>query len=549
MTSPYDYIIVGAGSSGSVLAERLSADPRNRVLLLEEGNQPNWVSLMPKGYGKLLGDPGFAHYYPIVSGERGPAETWIRGKMLGGSSAINGMVWTRGTMEDYAAIAASGNAEWAWPEVLRCFRAIEKYHLGGDDYRGGDGPVEITTNPHRVRLTDAFISAGVETGLGIRHDQNGPGQEGAGYAQWNIDARGRRVSAARAFLDPARARANLEIRPGVRVHRVLIENGRAVGVAGTQGGQPVEFRTHGEVILSTGALITPKLLQLSGIGDGALLSSMGIEVVHHSPHVGQRMREHLTLALSFRLKHWQDSDNREYSGARLYLNVLRYLLFGKGPLARGAAEAIAFVRGLPGSNRPDTQIMFNPYSMDPDASTIAFESEPGMQCYSFTLRPESEGSVHITAADPAAPVKVDANYLATERDRATSIAGTRAIRRIMSQPALAPLVAGETKKTAGAQSDDEILDLYHRFGHSGFHAVGTAGMGPGDQDVVDSRLRVRGVAGLRVVDCSVFQQIPSGNTNAPAMMLGWRAGELIQEDARNQASTHNSGREEHARVA
>jgi len=312
----------------------------------------------------------------------------------------------------------------------------------------------------------------------------------------------------------------------------LFENRRAVGIAATQNGSPVEFRAAKEVILSTGSIITPKLLQLSGIGDAELLGRHGIDVVHNSPMVGKRMHEHLTLMISFRLRHWQDSDNREYAGVRLLRNALNYFVRGKGPMARGAAEAIGFVRALPGSNRPDAQIMFNPYSMDFEAAGIAFEREPGMSIYSYVLRPESEGSVEIVSANPADKPKADPNYLATERDRANAIAATRKIRTIVAQPAFSELVAGETQTTAWAQTDEEILELYRRYGHSGYHAVGTAAMGPNEQDVVDSRLRVRGVDGLRVVDCSVFPQIPAGNTNAPAMAIAWRAAEMIREDAR-----------------
>lgn len=537
MQTDFDYIIVGAGSAGSVLAERLSIDGRNHVLLVEEGGPPNWLSQMPKGFGKLLGDPAFTHYYPTTRAADaiGPTETWARGRMLGGSSALNGMVWIRGTREDYDAIGEAGNPGWSWAEMNRCLAALENHHLGAGEYRGADGPVAINTNPNRTRLADAFIAAGLGTGLDFKPDQNGPIQEGVGYAQWNIDKRGRRVSAARAFLDKAASRPNLEIRHGVRVNRVRFAGRRATGLSATVDGQTVEFTARRAIVLAAGTLITPKLLQLSGIGDGALLKSLGIAVVHDSPNVGQRMREHLTLALSFRLHEWQDSDNREYSGARLVRNIASYLVAGRGPLARGASEAIAFVRALPGANRPDAQIMFNPYSLDPETAGIGFEKVPGMQCYSYALRPESEGSVLIASADPAALPRIDPNYLATDRDQATAIAATRTIRRIMAQPALGRLVIGETQKTAWAETDTEIIELYSRFGHSGYHAVGTAGMGPAADDVVDHRLRVRGVEGLLVADCSIFKQIPSGNTNAPAMALGWRAAEIIDEDCAHTA--------------
>ncbi|MFZ4748683.1 MAG: GMC family oxidoreductase, partial [Sphingomonas sp.] len=492
-----------------------------------------WLSRMPKGFGKLISSPQSAHFYQTTTTAHayGPQETWVRGKMLGGSSAINGMVWNRGVAEDYDRIAALGNPGWGWDEMLPCLRALEDHHLGASAYRGSAGPISITTNSNRTALADAFIAAGNCLQLRVKDDQNEPGLEGIGYAQWNIDKRGRRVSSARVLLSKARTRANLSIRTGTRVDRVLMANGRALGVGCTTDGEAINLFAAREVILCAGALVSPRILQLSGIGDGAVLQAAGIETAIHSPNVGRRMREHLTLSINFRLRDWRFSDNREYGGARLMGNMLNYLVNGKGPMARGAAEAIAFVRAHPASVRPDTQIMFNPFSLDTSTAGLAFEKEPGMQCYSYMLRPESEGSVLVSSAQPDAPMAIHPAYLEAEIDRTTSIAGTRALRRIMEQDVLKPHIVGETAKTAWAQSDEDILTLYKQNGHSGYHAVGTAAMGPEATDVVDNRLRVRGVSGLRIVDCSVFREIPSGNTNAPSMAAAWRLAQMISKDA------------------
>jgi len=525
----FDFIIVGAGSAGAVLAERLSKNAAHQVLLIEAGPPENWMSGMPKGYGKLLTDPGRAYFYPIAhdAKSRGPAEIWARGKMLGGSSAINGMVWIRAGREDYDELERAGNPGWGWETMLPYLRSLEDHQLGASEYRGVGGPIEINTNPHRSPLAEAFIRAGVGMGLKEKDDQNGPELEGVGYAQWNIDRSGRRVSSARGFLTKARGRNNFAVAGHVRVDKVEIIDGRAVGVLGMRDGQAVRYSARREVILSAGALESPRILQLSGIGDGAVLSAAGIKTVRHSPNVGRRMREHLTLALNFRLRNWKDSDNRAYSGLRLAANVLRYATLGSGPMARGAAEAIVFAKVLPNASRADSQIMFNPYSYVKSEKGITFEEEPGMQCYSYYMRPKSQGHVLVQSPDPTAPLLIDANYLDDESDRAGSIAGTRAIRNLMSKSSMRPFVVGETQLTSNAQSDDEILDLYRRFGQSGYHAVGTAAMGPDENAVLDAELKVRGIAGLRVVDCSIFPEIPSGNTNAPAMAAALRAADLI----------------------
>lgn len=529
-----DFIIVGSGSAGAILADRLSADGRHTVLLIEEGGGDNWLSRMPKGFGKLIGDPLRAHFYQTTPkpGANVDPQIWLRGKMLGGSSAINGMVWNRGVAADYDRLEELGNPGWGWKEMLPCLRALEDHQMGASDYRGTGGPIAVITNPNRNDLADAFIAAGNSLQLRTKDDQNGPDLEGIGYAQWNIDQSGKRISSARVLLDKAKDRANLTIQTGTRIHRVLIENGKAVGVTGVANGEDVNLYAGREVILAAGALISPKILQHSGIGDGALLQSLGIETLHHSPNVGRRMREHQVLALNFRLRDWKFSDNREYAGARLIGNMLNYVLRGKGPMARGAAEAIAFVKAHPKSTRADTQIMFNPYSLGDTSKGVAFEQEPGMQCYSYILRPQSEGHALITSADPLAPLDIHPAFFEADIDRETAIEGTRAIRRIMEQDALKPHVVGETEKTNWAQSDDDIMQLYKTLGSCGLHAVGTAAMGPDATDVLDNHCRVRGVAGLRVIDCSIFREMPAGNTNAPAMAAAWRLSEIMQAETR-----------------
>ena len=529
-----DFIIVGSGSAGAVLADRLSADGRHTVLLIEEGGGDNWLSRMPKGFGKLIGDPQRAHFYQTTPkpGANVDPQIWLRGKMLGGSSAINGMVWNRGVAADYDRLEALGNPGWGWKEMLPCLRALEDHQMGASDYRGTGGPIAVITNPNRNGLADAFIAAGNSLQLRTKEDQNGPDLEGIGYAQWNIDQSGKRISAARVLLDKAKDRANLTIQTGTRIHRVLIENGKAVGVTGVADGQDVNLYAGREVILAAGALVSPKILQHSGIGDGALLQSLGIDTLHHSPNVGRRMREHQVLALNFRLRDWKFSDNREYGGARLIGNMFNYMVRGKGPMARGAAEAIAFVKAHPKSTRADTQIMFNPYSLGDTSKGVAFEDEPGMQCYSYILRPQSEGHALITSADPSAPLDINPAFFEADIDRETAIEGTRAIRRIMEQDALKPHVVGETEKTSWAQSDDDIMQLYKTLGSCGLHAVGTAAMGPDATDVLDNHCRVRGVASLRVIDCSIFREMPAGNTNAPVMAAAWRLSEIMQAEAR-----------------
>lgn len=532
MMGEFDYIIVGGGSAGCVLAERLTADGKSQVLLVEEGGTgDSWMIEMPKGFGKTLMNPATTHYYPTINPREGavPQEMWLRGKMLGGSSGVNGMVWNRGIPADYDRLAELAGPQWSWNEMLPHMRRIENHMMGESDTRGVGGPITVQSHPRPSRLTRAWIEAGAQLGLPVKEEHSIIAQEGIGPMQWNIDRRGRRVSSARGFLTMAKGRPNLTVLTGIRTDRVTIRNHRAVGIEGVQNGRSVTFAARGEVILSAGAIGSPRILQLSGIGPADVLNAAGVPVVLESPSVGQHMREHLLILQNFRLRRQADSDNSAYSGIKLLGNVARHMLLGTGPLSYGSTEAAAFVRVLPQSTRPDTQIMFQPYSTDPNRA-MAFEKEPGVSLYSFRLRPESEGSVTITSADPAAPLAIDPRYLAEEGDQQAAINATRYIRELMAQPALSPYVVGEVGPTAEAQTDEEILAYYHRRGQSGYHATATVKMGQDNSAPLDGRLRLRGIEGLRVCDMSIFPEMIAGNTNAPTMAMASCASTMILAD-------------------
>jgi choline dehydrogenase-like flavoprotein len=449
---------------------------------------------------------------------------------LGGSSSVNGTLYVRGQPQDFDDWVALGAEGWGWEQIGECYKKIEDNALGPDGVRGVGGPLHVSPHPDRNALGEAVIAAGVSLGLKRREDINGLDQEGIGYTMRTIK-NGVRVSAANAFLHPVKHRANLVVRTKTFVERILFEGTRAVGIVCRQDGERREYRAGKEIILSAGSIQSPQLLQLSGIGPADHLRAFGIDMVHDSPGVGQNLREHWMAFVQCSLK-LPVSTNKQFSGLRLFANTLQYLLFKKGLMATSSHEICGFIRTRPELDRPDAQIVFAPFSLSvgPEAK-FAFEPWHGIQIFGFQERPESQGSIMIRSADPADQPAIRPNYLSADVDRRAIIDTVRFMRRLVQTPALQAYVAEETLPGAEVQTDDEILAVAKRAGGSVFHAAGTCKMGKDRLAVVDSRLRVHGVSGLRVADASVMPTLVSGNSNAASMAIGWRASDLILEGA------------------
>jgi choline dehydrogenase-like flavoprotein len=527
----FDYIVVGAGSAGSVLASKLSDDPRIRVLLIEAGpNDTSPLIRIPKGFGKLVGDPKLAWHFPVRPiGPSHNAEQWVRGRTLGGSSSINGMVYNRGSAADYDTLVELGNPGWGWDEILPIFRQIENHQLGANAVRGAGGPLDVSIDTELPELCGEFIESGAKLGWSSTDDLNADDSERIGPATRTIKD-GRRVSAAWAFLRPAKRRPNLTIAVNTTVNRVLFEGDKAIGVqASTASGATITHTAAREVILSLGSIATPKLLQLSGIGDRSLLRSLGIELVVDSPNVGQRMREHRCFAIQFRLNGKLGYNPQLATTAAQGWTGVKYLLTHKGPLSTSAYDVVGFFKSSPDQPRPDAQLLMAPFSVAPyeAGKDIGLEREAGIQAIGYILRPDSEGFVNITSADPQAPLDIEPNFFATQHDRDTGVALFKTMRRLFDQSPIAEHLVAETRPGVDVTSNDAIIDAALDQGYCGYHAVGTCAMGPSDDDVVDSSLRVRGVHNLRVMDCSVMPTMVSGNLNGPAMAMAWRAAELI----------------------
>jgi len=528
----FDFIIVGAGSAGCVLANRLTASGRHRVLLLEAGpsDRHPWLHI-PLGFGRLFGDRRFNWCYATEPQPECHNREVIapRGKVLGGSSAINGLIYIRGQAEDFNHWRQLGNAGWSFDDVLPYFRKAEDNERGADEFRGAGGPLAVSDLRDRHPLAQAYVEAALQCGYPRNDDFNGAVQEGAGYYQTTM-RNGVRASTAAGYLKQARRRANLAVVPKALAMRVLFDGRRATGVEYVVGNDKRSARANVEVIVASGAFNSPQLLQLSGLGPASLLGSHGIAVIADAPGVGNDLNDHISGRIMLRCKEPITLNDAVRTWSGKLSHGLYYLLTRRGYLAVPAVSAGCFLRAHPASATPDSQCSISLFS----AQTIGGELHPfpGVTGNCVLLRPESRGFVRIKSADPREAPAIHPNYLATQRDRETIVAGVKAMRGIFQAPAMARHVAEEIEPGKQCVNDDELLDFIRRRGSTTYHPVGTCRMGQDRKAVVDERLRVRGFAGLRVVDASIMPAVVSGNTNAATIMIGEKGADMILEDAR-----------------
>ncbi len=546
MTSPeYDYIIVGAGSAGCVLANRLSASGEHRVLLLEAGEDDRWMWIkIPAGIAHILTGERAIWRFSTEPDEKvgGRSIFWPRGRALGGSSAVNGMIWVRGDPLELDHWESLGNTGWGSSDILPYLKRMESFTQGDPAYRGHDGPMHITRYKDRDALSQGFIQGAQQAGVPAVEDYNGPRFEGVSYLQYNTKGGWRRHTGDN-YLRPAMRRANLTVETGALTQRVLLEGRRATGLVYRKGGQDITVTARREVLLCAGSIQSPQLLELSGIGNADVLKRAGVNVAHHLPGVGENLRDHLHVRLGFETQ-LNITLNTILRSPLLKAKMgARWLFLGRGLMSTSSATSMAIARSSPDLPRPDIKMQLHQLSMASShyggregarsiAERMGLDPYPGFSIGCYCLRPESQGSVHIRGADAAEPPEIRANYLSAEHDIRTIVAALRMIRKIAAQPGLAQHIVRETRPGPAASSDDALLDHARATGQTSYHPIGTCRMGADARAVVDARLKVHGIEGLRVCDASIMPTMVASNTNAPSIMIGEKASDLVLADAR-----------------
>jgi choline dehydrogenase len=530
-----DFVVIGAGSAGCAVAARLSEDPATRVVLLEAGGEDRnrWIHI-PLGFGKTFADPSVNWCYETEP-DPGAADRrvfWPRGKVLGGSSSINGMVYIRGQAEDFDHWRQLGNTGWSFDDVLPYFRRSEHQVRGADQFHGAGGPLCVS-DVARHPICEAFIEAALKAGFARNDDFNGASQDGVGYHQ-TTTRNGRRCSTAVGYLRPAMRRPNLRVITEALTEKILFDGNRAVGVNFRRGGEVHTVRAVREIIVCSGAVNSPQLLLLSGIGPQQHLAEFGIPVVTHLPGVGQSLQDHYSAPIKLKALQPVTVNDVMLSNAKKLKAGLQYYVTHTGPLAMISSPAALFARTRPGLASPDVKCSISPFSADRPQDGLHKWS--GFTMIAYQLRPDSRGEIKLKSADPADPPAVHPNYLSAETDQQTLVAGLQLCRQLLASPELAPFIASEFQPGLDIQGDAALLDYARRRGGTVYHPTSTCKMGTDAMAVVDPELRVRGIEGLRVADASIMPTVVSGNTNAAAIMIGEKLADLVRRESRRMAA-------------